>query len=191
MTDPIQSLWASEGMDANPPSPESLAARARAIGRRAWLRDGIEYAALAFVTVLFGSDMIGDGHPVLRIGSALVVLGAILVGFGLWRRRVRPPVDPAEPAAAYLREQMVRQRDMLASVPRWYLAPMVPGLLTFVAGLSLDRLKDSPLSAVLPPTLLALAIVAAIFAVVWWLNHRAARRYNTEIAALDSAHADR
>jgi hypothetical protein len=77
------------------------------------------------------------------------------------------------------RRELVRQRDMLRSVWRWYIAPIVPGLAVFSAG---TLPQHSPWWMFL---LLALFFLA-IFGGIVWLNRRAADRLDRQIAELDN-----
>ena len=183
MTDPLQSLWAAQDADAQPPSADALRRRARRLHRRVWLRDSLEYAAAAVVVAVFAWYAQRSPNGVYTAGCVAIIAGALTVAAGLWRRRARR-TPGAEATADHLRSELVRQRDLLASVPRWYLAPMVPGLLLFNAGVWLARVSQSPARANLGAAV-ALALLAGATAGIWWLNKAAARRLDADIISLD------
>lgn len=184
MTDPFQQAWMAGDHDARPPAAASLHRRARQVARRAWLRDAGEYAAALVVVIVFALYWRGAASLLIAAGCALTIAGTLAVVAGLWRRRVRAVPDPAAAGASYLRAELAQQRDMLADVARWYLAPLTPGALVFVAG------KWQAIAEVAPgrataAALATLALTGAVAGGVWLLNHRAARRLDAEIAALD------
>ena len=73
------------------------------------------------------------------------------------------------------RSELVRQRDLLRSVPRWYLGPFVPGLVLTLVGLWLANPGGSWRVG------LGAAFVALVFAGVAWLNFRGARKLDEQI----------
>jgi hypothetical protein len=77
------------------------------------------------------------------------------------------------------RRELVRQRDMLRSVWRWYIAPIVPGLAVFLAG---TMPPHSPFWVYLLLALFFLVILGGIV----WLNRRGADRLDRQIAELDN-----
>jgi hypothetical protein len=79
----------------------------------------------------------------------------------------------------------VRQREALRTVWSWYLAPFVPGMLVFLAGVSFTEANPAPLSVRLGVFLAGLGIMAAVFAAIAWINALAVKKLDAEIAALD------
>jgi hypothetical protein len=69
----------------------------------------------------------------------------------------------------------------------WYLAPFIPGMVVFLAGVSFTEANPAPLPARLVVFLAGLGLMAAVFAVIWLLNARAAARIDAEIKAVDAA----
>jgi hypothetical protein len=191
MTDPIQTLWAEDASDARGPSPDALHARARRLRRSLWLRDTLEYGAALFVVIWFGRQALLTTSWPIQAACGLIILGTLMVAAGLWRRRERHPVGAdADVGVAHLRARLVRQRDMLASVPRWYLGPLVPGVTAFVVAQALERARQVGPERATVSALIAAAVIFAVFAGVWWLNRRGARAFEQEIAALDRATTD-
>lgn len=186
MTDPIQTLWAGAEGDARPPSTDVLRDRARTLRRRTRIRDTVEYASGLIgvgVFVLYGTVA---ANALVAAGCALTIAGTLAVMVGLWRRRLRrAPDDAAAASAGYLRDLLVRQRDMLASIGRWYLAPVVPGMLVFLAGRWVDLAARRDAASATVVIGAALAVIGLVGALVLWANHRAARALTADIVALD------
>jgi hypothetical protein len=82
-------------------------------------------------------------------------------------------------AITFYRSELVRQRDLLQSVWRWYLLPFVPGFIVTITGRVLQQ--GAPWSRLIG----TLAVVAGLMWVVWWGNQRAAARLQERIDALD------
>jgi hypothetical protein len=68
---------------------------------------------------------------------------------------------------------------MLMRVGRWYLAPLIPGLAVFLAGLAPSL---SPFGFVA-----LVAVHALVFLGIWLLNRRGAAMLRRQIARLDAA----
>ena len=187
MSDPFITLWTAQEHDARGLSREELARRSRLLRRRVLRRDLIEYAAGLFVTIAFGWVAVMLPYWPMRVACAAIVVGTGIVMWNLWHRR--PKDDPAalaRDAHGYLRAQLVQQRDTLASVARWYIGPLVPGMALFVMASALKSAQTTSLA----PALISNGLVAALAGFVFWgviaLNRHAARALDAQIAALDA-----
>lgn len=146
---------------------------ARAIMARAWRfdqtvfwRNAREYAAGIVLLVLFLGQLV-MGYD--RMG-ALVGIGAVgfVMAYLWWKHRGLQPLDPAADVVAYRTALLARVDDqirLLRSVTYWYLLPLFLPTLWQAVGVW----NKSPLAAII-----SLAVVAAIFAFVRWLNVNAA-----------------
>ena len=76
---------------------------------------------------------------------------------------------------------MTRQRDLLNRVGPWHLAPMVPGLALFFAGLWIEHVHDREDAVIM--TLTGLFLATAL-AVPYWLNVRAANQLQRDLDLL-------
>lgn len=159
-----------------------LAERAEALQTRVRRRNRLEYAAALLVAVVFAAYCWTAPGWITRVGAGLVVLGTALVAHALHRRGGARalPGDPAVDWLAFQRRELVRQRDLLRDVWRWYLGPLVPGLAMFLAGIAVEV----PGAGV--PALLTAAGTAGVFALIWLLNARAAARLQRQIEMLDA-----
>ena len=186
MTDAIQTIWATEGAEAQPLTSSVMNSRARALNRSILLRDAAEYVAAGVVITTFFSFAINAANWIIASGSVLVILGTLAVMIGLWRRRpLSASSAVAEAHVTYLRAQLMRQRDAAASVSSWYLAPAMPGLMVLLAGYWVDQAPRVGTVAATIVAVLAVLLLTAVFALIWEMNNRAAHAYQQEIEVLD------
>jgi hypothetical protein len=166
-------------------------ARAAHFQTRIRTRNLIEYAAAALVVTVFAWIAWEIPQPVVRAGAALIALGAIYVSWRLHamaRAASTEEMNAGAPSwADFHRAELVRQRQALSTVWRWYLAPFIPGVLVFVAGVAFAPEAGAPFWAGAATFAAGAGFVAVLFAAVGWLNARAVRRLDAEIAALDAA----
>ncbi len=193
MSDPIVALWTAQHHDARAPSPAELTVRARVLRRRVWRRDATEYAAGTLAAGIFGWMGIVIPDWGMRIACLVQIAGLLLVMRNLWTRR--PIDDPAaldRDALSHLRALLTAQRDMLASVSRWYIGPMLPGMVLFVAAVTRITAIQNGWGAALIIAALAAAILSCVLYGVLLLNRHAARALDVQIVTLDTdlAHAD-
>jgi hypothetical protein len=125
-------------------------------------RNGREYAAGIVLLVVFLGQLFIGGD---RIG-ALIGIGCVgfVMGYLWWKHRGLHPLDPASDAIAYQAALLARVDDqirLLRTVTYWYLLPLsLPSLWQAV-----QVWDKSPWTAIV-----SLAVVAALFAFVRWLN---------------------
>lgn len=184
MTDSISALWVQQHQDAVAPDPAALAAADARLRRKLWRRDAIEYAAGALGMGIFVHTGIQSGDWGVRLACAAILLGMGVTLYNLWRRRPRPPAFEASGTDFY-RALLVAQRDATATVWKWYIAPVVPGLVLFVIAIALAASAFMPLWR----SALVMGVTALPVAGVFWgihrLNRGAARRLQQMIDALD------
>ncbi len=187
-----RSSW--QASSATPPLPEieDLRASAKAFRRKIARRNLIEYIAGAFVVIAFGALALFGPFAPMRIGSAMVAAGTLVVLWQLHRRG--SPLLPHEHGGQqslldYHRQELVRQRDAVASVFSWYLLPLIPGMVVVMATpllmLPMDQWQLPPSDA-----LFVMGCVVAVFVGVYVLNKVAAHRLTREISALDALRSE-
>jgi len=185
--DPLRDLWATDQGDKFTMSIAELTARSNIFRSKIKRRNLTEYIAAALVVCIFG--WMAFSIPVLsiRIGAALIVLAAFYIS---WQLNKIASVDagdaPVDTVAGMHRRELVRQRDALRSVWRWYLMPFVPGMVVFTVGTSLETGASLPAWAVALSALVSLSFIGAVFFGVWALNAYAARKLDAQIKELDS-----
>lgn len=175
--DELRALWQRRPGEEEEPmsvSVEDLTRRARSLARTIRWRNGREYLAVLLVFALFTARALGGAAVLERLGSALVALGALYIGRHLWKWGAAPSVDSTAEtrvALAAHRSALERQRDLLASAWRWYLLPLVPGLLLII----LSRPASAPRAAL---------VCGVVFVAIALLNRAAARSLQREIDKL-------
>lgn len=186
--DPLRSLWATDNEEKFKMSIAELSERSIQFNSKIKRRNVIEYIAATIVIGAFA--WVAYVVPVwsVRLGAVLIILGACYVAWKLnsvASLNAGPTSAVGEPLVERHRLELVRQRDALRSVWRWYLLPFVPGVLVFVIGIAIETAAFMPLMAVIGSSLISLGFVAVVFLAVWALNAYAARKLDDEIRALD------
>ena len=162
-------------------APETLADHARHFQRLIWWRNARE--SLAGLVVIGGNAAQLRGEPVGLdwTSHTLFIAGAVCVMAFLHTAAASRVVPSGLSPAALLRfhrDEIARQHRVLRAVPFWYLGPFVPGMLVLGA----DQWRTHPGAAAG-----ALAGVALVFGLVWWLNIKAGQslaRQAGEVEAL-------
>jgi hypothetical protein len=155
------------------------------VERRIHRRNLREYAAGAVVVAFFTARLWHE-HGLGLTSPLLVIAGAIFVMIQLYRRgtALSVPADAGTMACLQLyRLQLERQRDALHSVWRWYLLPLVPGLVAVLTATAINRGIHGRL------------IVVGIFFVlvfvgIWRLNERGVRKIDDKIQAVRDMEAN-
>lgn len=182
----LKQLWKSQPAAAPQFAEAQLRRRAQSLRRRVALRNGIEYAAGVAVVAGFAYFIWAYHHPLMQIGSALIILATLVVLWQLHRRAASRPLPDAGAGATiassdFLRAELLRQRDALRSVWRWYVAPFVPGIVVFRWGVETQMAGVGPFAHGVPANALIAAVLSALVA----LNWRMAGKLQKEIDRLD------
>ena len=182
LADDPKALWRRQAYETTAVPPGRLRARMRRARSRVLVRNALEYAAAAFVIAVFAYRAVQLDEPLMKIGSGLIVLGALVVAIELGRRSsFRTPSDEAAASMHFLRDELVRQRKAVESVWLWYLAPFVPGMSLFLLGRMMAAAPEQR-----GPVWIAIAFTIGVFAAVWGLNRLAAWRLREEIRELET-----
>ena len=134
-TESAKAAWQASVAEAPLPTLDAMRTATDRFYRLVRRRNRIEYAAAVLVVIVFTAYTFLLPSPVARIGAGLIVLGTLIMVRQLHRRAAASPPPEAEaalPLIVHQRAQLVRQRDALAKVGRWYLLPFVPGLALMV-----------------------------------------------------------
>jgi len=164
-------------------SVEELRAKAAKFRSRIARRNLREYIAAVIVIAIFGWDTWKETLLLPRIAFLLLIAACIYYIWHLHRwGTARPlPTDAGnESCVSFYRHELERQRDLVSSVWKWVLLPLLPGsVLLFTYNIA-----SAPPSARWHQVLLLL-FEAALFFGVLWLNLRATRCLDRRIADLD------
>jgi hypothetical protein len=182
MNDP-RDLWQSQEVEEMKIPVEELRAKAAKFQSRIHWRNAREYVAALVVIATFGRALWKNPHIVPRIASALIVAGAIYIVWHLWKSGA-PKFLPADmgrvDCVRFYRRELERQRDLLRSVWKWYIGPLIPGMaLSFIYAVAIapaDRRWHRVVGG---------AVLAAFIWIIGWMNQRAAGRLDGRIAELD------
>jgi len=192
--DPLRSLWLNQQSESTSLSAEELRQAAHKLEKRVLWRNLREYAATAIVVAAFGYYFYKFHTLLLRFGSCLTIAGVLLMAFNLHRKGAASTMARAmdsQSCVDFHRSELVRQRDLLSSVWKWYLLPLIPGMTVFLLGLLQSMLAQPASRAHLGFIILWFATVAAIcagtFVLVARLNHSAAAKIQKRIEVLDAA----
>jgi hypothetical protein len=184
--DNLRNLWQSQNVENTPMTLEQIRQKARSYQRKIRRRNAVEYAAIAATSVFFAWTIFRIPLAGMRVGAALCILGGWYVAYQL-HRRAWPRIAPADLALANCTEvyrgELVRQRDFLREIWRWYLGPLIPGLAWLIA--AAGAANPGRLPHVWPFLAgYALAIALAFF-LIGRMNLKAAGKLQERIEELD------
>ncbi len=179
LDDDARQLWREQAVPALQALPtDELAAQSRQLRHKLSRRNRRETLAAALVALVFLAYAWIFPHWLTKLGALLVVAGEAVMLWQLKRRASLQPLPEALGASLlqFHRAELARQRDALRSVWRWYVAPIVPGLLLFLCGRQIENGHWQAWPFV---------VTALVLAAVVWINRRAAQQLQREIEALD------
>lgn len=190
----LRSVWQGQTTEAIQLAPEMLDRKLRRLQRGISRRNVREYCAVVFVVAAFAYYEWKFPTILLRIGSGLVIGGALFTAYELHRRASarQAPVDMARNTCLdYYISELVRQRDALRAVWVWYLLPFVPGLCVFLFGLTRFTVAGAqsafhPISRQVAAVFFAgcAAFVGLVFFAVFKINQWAATKLQSQIDEL-------
>jgi hypothetical protein len=187
--DPIQAIWTSQKEEPFTMSLADIHARADKFQNTIRNRNLREWLAAAFVIAVFTYVAIVVDVWTVQVGAALIILASLYVSWQLHEvGRAAPKQDiSAMDCAAFHRAELVRQRDALRTVWRWYLLPFAPGMVVFTLAVSMAPESGTPLAPRLITGLTSLTLISLLFWGIWALNAAAAKKLDEEIKLLDSS----
>jgi hypothetical protein len=179
MSDELQDLWQSQNPEPIHMSMEEIRRKAVKLQRRVRWRNVREYVSCLAGIVISGRWIWTMSNPIMRAGSAVMVVSMLYVIYQLYRRGASREITGD--CLEFHRRELERQRDAVASVWHWYLGPMVPPLLIWTIGSVAYNRAPRHLWFVA-----AFSVVcAAFFYGVGRLNQRAAGCLQRQIDELD------
>jgi hypothetical protein len=189
----LLNVWQSQKVGAIAMSVDELRRASNKLARRVFWRNTREAMAAAIGVAAYGYYFYEFRTPLLRLGSGLTVVGVLLTMFNLHRKGSAASMGKEMDSRSCLdfhRSELVRQRDLLASVWEWYLLPFVPGMSLFMVGLIQLTLSQPGAASRHGSIALGFAVVcglmAAAFLIVWKLNKWEAGNLQKRIDELDA-----
>lgn len=188
----VKELWQSQPTEGIQMSIDQIRMSAGKFEHKIHWRNVREYVTAIALVVFFSFELWRAGPLLVRTGFALLIAGTSyliwhLLSKGSWRPL---PEDAAiTTCIEFQRHQLEQQRDLLTSVWRWYLGPLLPGMavLLFAFGRANPGHLKHPAFVVLPEALFFVAVSVAIAMV----NGRAARKLQRQIDELEQAGLER
>jgi hypothetical protein len=180
--DHLQSLWQDQPAEGRAISLDELRYRSRRLTRIVSRRNLREYVAGGMVAVVCGYLAWRAPLPLVRIGAVLSVVGVIFIVYYLHRHgaaRAMPADMALTNCLQFHRGELERQRDLLRGVWKWYLAPLLPGLILFYLASILAHPEHTSRG------LWLLAGSLVFFVLIGELNRYAAKKIQARIDALE------
>ena len=116
-------------------SVEQVRLEAGRFQRRISARNLREYVVAVMLIIYFGFEFSRITQVVARVGFGLLIAG---IAYLVWHMLSKGSPGTIDETAGLLgsiefrRRELVRQRDLLRSVWRWYIGPCIPGLVVLV-----------------------------------------------------------
>lgn len=182
--DDLRNLWQKQEVEEVKISVDELRLKAAKFQSRVRWRNLREQAACLFVIAAFSAMSFKIPQTIPRIAFALIIVGAVYVGWHI-QRWASPKVVPAADLGranclGFYRSELERQSHLLRRIWRWYLGPMIPGF----SVLLIYGIWAAPSGR--RWFVVGYAIVAAAsFWLIGRLNQNTARRLDGQIAELD------
>ncbi len=184
----VKTLWRDQPTEDHPMTLDNIRKNANVFQTQIRRRNQREIVAAMVVLLVFGFYAWTLPGWMIKTGSLLVMLGKLCIVWQL-RRRASAASLPESSGMALLdfhRQELLRQRNAAKSVARWYIAPLIPGVVMMTLGRYFQfHAPDRTLAWDHQIVILCSVIVALIFAIVWLLNAWAAERLQRRIDELD------
>ncbi|HEX3893267.1 MAG TPA: hypothetical protein VHW46_11900 [Terracidiphilus sp.] len=169
-------------------SIDQIRMSAGAFQRRIHWRNVREYVASIAMVGFSSFEFWRAGDPLVRIGFGLMTIGLFYLIWHLLSKgsgRSLPEDAGISSCIEFQCRQLEQQRDLLNSVWRWYLGPLIPGMavLLFAFGHANPGHLRHPALVVVTEAMFFAAVAVAIA----MLNGRAARKLQRQIDELEQA----
>jgi hypothetical protein len=182
----VRDVWQNQRGEEVQMSVDAIRLKAGKYRSKIAWRNVREYIGVLFVVGFFGLQSTHTTDLLMRVGSGLIIAGSIYIAWHLYAKgsgRRLPGTLGLSSSIEFHREELVRQRDLVRSVPRWYLGPMIPGLVVLMV--AVGRANPGHVKHFGWIFGSYCVFMALVFAGVWWMNTRAARKIQKRIDELD------
>ena len=183
----IRDIWQSQPTEGATMPLEEIRRRAGKFQSRIAWRNAREYAAALVVVLFFAYRLLRTNDILGGTGMAMIIAGVLYVVWHLHRHgsaRSLPEELGRSSCLGFHRDELARQRDLLRGVWRWYLGPLIPGLVVVMAATA--RGNPGHLPHIAWWTAGYGVVVAALFVFIGRLNASGARRLQRMIDELDA-----
>jgi hypothetical protein len=185
MPDDMRDLWQNQELDAVTITLPEIRRRADRFRRRIQARNLREYT-VGIVVIALQMAMLWRSRGWYLAAPILLIAGSAYVLYQIHKRasgRTTPTDAGLRASVEFYRQELERQRDALRAVWRWYLLPLVPGILAAYVGAAVTR-------GFSVGYLVRVGFTVCVFAAVWALNLWAARRLDGKIRELSDGEQD-
>ena len=180
--DQLQSLWQDQPAQGKAMSSDELRHRSQRLTRIISRRNLREYVAGAMALVVCGYLAWKVPLPLMRVGFVMSVPALIFIIYHLHRygsARAMPTDMGLTSCLQFHRGELERQRDLLRGVWKWYLLPLMPGMILVCLAPVLAHPEQASRAAWL------FAGTLVFFALIGEANRYAAKRLQARIDALE------
>jgi hypothetical protein len=174
--------WLQTEKLLQPLSIETLPDQARAFQKTIWWRNAREMAAALIVLTANVPDLWRGENMSDRASHGLLIAGTLFIMYYLRFRagaRQVPSDADARGVLRFHRAELVRQRDILRDVHRWYLLPFLPGILVGMVS------KWGSGASTLLTLAMMFASLCVMFYLIWRLNLWAATWLDGQVKQAD------
>ena len=184
----VTEIWQGQPVEGIKMSVDEVRKRSAKFESKIKWRNVREYAGGAIAAGFFVSFIVNSHDLFFQLACGLTIAGLAYMAYQL-HRRTSPRSMPSDLGAVsslqFHRAELERQMDFLKHIWRWYLGPLVPGLVAFsLATMTGDHHRL--LRFVLVNSLFVLCLV-----LVWRLNVYAERCLQARIDELQAIEAGR
>jgi di/tricarboxylate transporter len=181
----VLELWQNQKTEGVRMSVEQVRLEAGRFGRKIGARNLREYVVAVVMMIYFGFWFSRIPYVAAKVGFGLLIAGLAYLVWHMLSKGSPGTMDETAGLSGWIefrRRELVRQRDLLRSVWKWYLGPCVPGLVVLVVWFVLAN-RSKPI-VVLGAAVYALVVAAGF----WWmarLNAKGADKLQRQIDELD------
>jgi hypothetical protein len=170
-------------------SIEQIRNEAGRFQRKVQRRNLREYIAALAVILFFGRIFLRANDLLVRVGCGLIIAGVAYVTWHLLSKGSPGSLDENAGLSNWIdfrRNELVRQRDLLKSIWRWYLGPLIPGIAAMFLAFA-QAVLGGHLHVKHPGVSVGVdgLFFVTVFLVAARLNARAARKLQRQIDDLD------
>lgn len=176
----IKSRWQQPAEEPLVLTREALRRRSLAFHRTVWRQDMVELFGCGFVAVFFACQVASAPNVATRLGELLAIVCVVTAGYQLRRHAATRPTEASIGASllAFHVRELQRRRDLLRSVWRWIVGPVVAALWLILAGFVQAKPGDAAALVTLGCVMTGIGLVMGL------ANLRDARRLEREMAIL-------